>query len=172
MTGDYSPPELLADRHDLSSLRCRSAEQPEWLRRYARQSSSAGTTRVFVVTADDGDLVVAYYAWCMAQINPAASPERLRKGGGRYPQPIALLARLGVDVEHEGRGLATGLLQDVFGRLIELSAGIGCRGLVVHAESREAREFYLHLIPELESSPTDDRHLVLLMKDIRRTLGR
>jgi hypothetical protein len=33
-----------------------------------------------------------------------------------------------------------------------------------------ARDFYLHLLPELEPSPTDDLHLVLLMKDIRRTL--
>jgi GNAT superfamily N-acetyltransferase len=107
----------------------------------------------------------------MAQINPAASPGRLRKGAGLYPQPIALRARLGVDVEHEGRGLATSLLQDAFGRLIELSADIGRRGLLVHAESTEAGEFYLHLVPDFEQSPSDDLHLVLLMKDIRRTLG-
>ena len=30
--------------------------------------------------------------------------------------------------------------------------------------------FYRHLVPEFETSPTDDLHLVLLMKDIRRTL--
>ncbi len=34
-----------------------------------------------------------------------------------------------------------------------------------------ARAFYLHLIPEFEPSPTDLLHLVLLMKDILRTLG-
>jgi hypothetical protein len=38
------------------------------------------------------------------------------------------------------------------------------------AESAEAKKFYLHLMPEFEPSPTDDLHLVLLMKDIRRTL--
>jgi len=42
--------------------------------------------------------------------------------------------------------------------------------LVVHAESSEARNFYLHLVPEFEASTTDDLHLVLLMKDICRTL--
>ena len=47
---------------------------------------------------------------------------------------------------------------------------IGCRGLLVHAENHEARAFYLHLVPEFEQSPTDELHLVLLMKDIRRTL--
>jgi hypothetical protein len=42
--------------------------------------------------------------------------------------------------------------------------------LLVHAESQQARDFYRHLVPEFELSPTDDLHLVLLMKDVRRTL--
>ncbi|MGH9078258.1 MAG: N-acetyltransferase [Acidimicrobiales bacterium] len=125
---------------------------------------------MFVVTEAPSDRIVAYYAWCMAQIHVEAAPERLRKGAGRYPQPVALLARLGVDTAHEGKGLGAGLLQDVFTRLAGLSADIGCRGLLVHAESRDARDFYLHLVPEFEPSPTDHMHLVLLMKDIRRTL--
>jgi len=166
----YRPPQPLASHHDLTGFHCRSVEQSEWLRRYARQSTGAGTTRVFVVTRRDNDRVVAYYAWRMAQIQIEAAPVRLRKGAGRYPQPIALLARLGVDVNHERRGIGAALLQDVFARLAELSDDIGCRGLLIHAESREARDFYLHLVPELEPSPTDDLHLLLLMKDIRRTL--
>lgn len=170
MSRAYRPPELLADHHDLGGFRCRSLEQTEWLRRHARQSAGSGTTRVFVVTEHDRDRVVAYYAWCMAQIHTEGAPERLRKGAGRYPQPIALLARLGVDLEHEGTGLGAGLLQDVFVRLVELSDDIGCRGLLVHAESVQARDFYLHLVPEFESSPTDGLHLILLMKDVRRTL--
>jgi GNAT superfamily N-acetyltransferase len=129
-----------------------------------------GTTRVFVVAEHERIQVVAYYAWCMAQVLPDKATERLRKGAGRYPQPVALLARLGVDTDHEGRGLGAGLLQDVFARLRELSSDIGCRGLLVHAESTEARDFYLHLVPEFEPSPTDDLHLLLLMKDIRRAL--
>ena len=52
-----------------------------------------------------------------------------------------------------------------------LSDAISCRGLLVHAESEQVRSFYEHLIPEFERSPTDPLHL-LLLKDIRRTLGR
>jgi GNAT superfamily N-acetyltransferase len=92
------------------------------------------------------------------------------KGAGRYPQPVALLTRLGVDLRPEGQGLGAALLQDVLARLASLSSDIGCRGLLVHAESAEARKFYLHLVPEFEAGPTDELHLVLLMKDIRRTL--
>lgn len=167
----YRPPALLGVEHDLAGFECRSEEQTEWLRRHARQSSSSGTTRVLVVTSTDSKVVVAYYAWCMASVSLADAPVRLRKGAGRYPQPVALLARLGVDREHEGNGLGAGLLQDVIARTHALGSEIGCRGLLVHAETDEARTFYEHLIPEFESSPTDPLHLFLLMKDIRRTLS-
>jgi len=166
----YERPAPLSAEHRIEGFACRSLEQTHWLVHHGRQAASAGTSRVFVVTAVGADKVVAYYAWCMAQLAIERSPARLAKGAGRYPQPVALLARLGVDRDHEGRGLGAGLLQDVFSRLVGLSSDIGCRGLLVHAENREARAFYEHLIPEFEPSPTDELHLVLLMKDIRKTL--
>jgi GNAT superfamily N-acetyltransferase len=173
----YQPPELLAARHQLSGFRCRSEEQTTWLAELAKQAHGTGTTRVFVVTEVDQPQVVAYYAWCMASVAIADLPERLRRGAGRTPQPIALLARLGVDQRHEGQGLGAALLLDVITRgaslrEASLSEAIGCRGLLVHAESEQARSFYEHLIPEFARSPTDALHLLLLLKDIRRTLGR
>jgi GNAT superfamily N-acetyltransferase len=81
-----------------------------------------------------------------------------------------LLPRLGVDEEHEGRGLGAALLGDVIVRTAAIGDEIGCRGLVVHCETPSARAFYQHLVPEFERSPTDALHLVLLMKDIRGTL--
>lgn len=170
MTSLYRPPRLITATDNVDEFECASTEQTQWLRRHAHQSASTGTTRVFVVTREDGSTVVAYYAWCMAQLELAAAPERLKKGAGRYPQPMALLARLGVDSRHEGMGLGAGLLIDVVSRLLILSDDIGCRGLLIHAESETAHAFYLHLIPELQQSPTDELHLVLLLKDARRTL--
>ena len=167
----YLPPALLSANHVVDNFACRSPEQTQWLRRHARQSVASGATRVLVVTEPGRTEVVAYYAWCMASIAPEAAPQRLRKEAGRYPQPMALLARLGVSGEHERRGLGAGLLQDVVARMAALGTEIGCHGLLVHAETVEARDFYRHLIPELETSPTDDLHLVLLMKDILRTLA-
>jgi hypothetical protein len=78
---------------------------------------------------------------------------------------------LGVHVDHAGRGLGAGLLQDVLARTLVLGDQIGCRALLVHAEDGGARGFYAHLIPEFEQSPTDELHLLLLLKDIRKTLG-
>lgn len=166
----YQPLVPLSKEHSAVAFECASSEQTDWIRKYARQSAATGSTKVFVVTERGENSVVAYYAWCMTQIGSADAPERLRKGTGRYPQPVALLARLGVDLDHEGRGLGAAMLADVITRLASLSDDIGCRGLLVHAESDSAREFYRHLVPEFERSPTDPLHLVLLLKDIKRTL--
>lgn len=166
----YRPPEPLGPDHEPAAFVCASPEQTDWLVPHARQSTATGTTRVFVVAPVGSRQVVAYYAWSMAQLAVADAPPRVRKGAGRYPQPIALLARLGVHREHEGRGLGAALLRDVMTRVAAISDDIGCRGLLVHCESEQARAFYQHLIPELEASPTDELHLVLLLKDIKRTL--
>ena len=167
----YNPPVLLAAHHQLAGFRCRSAEQTAWLVEVAKQAHGTGTIRVFVVTEVDQPRVVAFYAWFMASVAIADLPERLRRGAGRYPQPVALLARLGVDEGYEGQGLGAAQLLDVITRVASLSDASGCRGLLVHAESEQARGFDEHLIPEFERSPTDPLHLLLLLKDIRRTLG-
>jgi hypothetical protein len=53
----------------------------------------------------------------------------------------------------------------------KLESGGPYRGLLVHTESEQAWGIYEHLIPEFERSPTDPLHLLLLLKDIHRTLG-
>lgn len=166
----YQRPRLLMGSDGVDGFHCQSEEQTQWLRKHAHQASGTSTCRVFVVTTPQSSEVVAYYSWCMASIQIADAPTRLRAGAGRYPQPIALLARLAVHSNHQGKGLGAALLADVITRTALVSDTIGCRGLLVHAETENARNFYRHLIPEFESSPTDPLHLVLLLKDIRRSL--
>lgn len=84
--------------------------------------------------------------------------------------PVVLLTRLGVDVGQQGRGLGAALVKDALQRTVAVGQEIGIRALLIHAESEEAREFYLHLA-EFEPSPTDPLHLYLLMKDLRATIG-
>jgi GNAT superfamily N-acetyltransferase len=172
VTSSYHPPRRLRSDDEVERFECRSTEQTEWLQRHARQADASATAAVIVVTGSEPNEVVAYYAWCMASIRLDDTPERMRRGAGRNPQPVALLTRLGVSDEHEGLGLGAGLLRDVITRVGVLGTEIGCRGLLIHAETLEARNFYVHLVPEFASSPTDELHLVLLMKDIRRTLDK
>ena len=145
MSAIYNPPRLLAAANQLDAFACPSNEQTRWLNDHARQANaSGGTSRVFVVTPVGSHDVVDYYGWCMASISTEQPPLQLRKGAWRYPQTIALLARLGVDQCHEGRGLGAALLLDVISRTAQIGTEVGCRGLLVHAESQAARDFYHH----------------------------
>ncbi len=166
----YRAPRKLRKEDQLDAFDCRSSEQTQWLRNHARQADAMGTATTFVVTTTDNE-VAAFYAWSMASITAEHSPVRLLKGAGRYPQPVALLARLGVSIDHERQGIGAALLKDAISRVAVLGAEIGCRGLLIHAETPDARDFYLHLLPDFQVSPTDDLHLVLMMKDIRKSLA-
>ena len=164
MIASFLPPVLLSSDHGVHGFECRSQEQEMWLRGYAQQPATTGATKVLVVTPTDGtNDFVPYYASCMAAIAVESAPPRLRRG--------RLLARLGVSIHHERRGLGAALLRDVIARTAAVGRQIGCRGLLVHAETPQARDFYRHLIPEFEPSPSDELHLVLLLKDILRSLA-
>jgi len=170
----YAFPVPLSPSHLVDDFQCRSEEQTRWLKRYARTSMAAGTANTFVVTQHRDRAVVAYYAWRMGELTWDQAPRRWQPGVGKYPQPVAVLARLGVDEAHEGLGLGAGLLSDVLIRFVAVSEEIGVRGLLIHCQDQSARAFYEHLIPELE--PLDEANanrttLVLLGKDLHRTLG-
>lgn len=166
----YVVPALLRRDHVLEGFRSRSTEQTRWLVGQASGSHGGGFTRTFVVVESGTSDVVAYYAWTMGGLGFESAPVRATAGGGRHPVPVALLARLAVDERHEGRGLGKALLRDVVARTLDVGNRIGCRGLLVHCETEEAREFYLRHLPSFEPSPSDPMHLVLLMKDLRRAV--
>jgi hypothetical protein len=60
MTKAHLHPRLLNTTDDVDTFTCRSTEQTNWLRRYARQSAATGTTKVFTVTPPGSNKVVAW----------------------------------------------------------------------------------------------------------------
>jgi predicted N-acetyltransferase YhbS len=91
------------------------------------------------------------------------------KGLGRHAVPIMLLARLAVRSGSQGQGIGAGLLKDAMLRTLQAADIAGIRVLAVHAKDENARWFYEHFgfIP----SPTEARHLDLLVKDIKPLAG-
>jgi hypothetical protein len=65
--------------------------------------------------------------------------------------------------------VGAGLLRDALMRTLGAADIAGIRALAVHAKDESAAAFYLHFgfIP----SPTDARHLFMLIKDIRAAAG-
>lgn len=172
MTARLSPIEPLSAADGLTGFDCGSKAQSVWLVEHALQAHRAGLSRVYVVRDSDHPerRVVGYYALAAGSVAPADATPRLRQGAGRYHQPVAILTRLGVDRSVQGSGLGRALVVDALRRIAAASEVIGVRAVLIHCETEAARDFYLRLA-KFESSPTDQMHLLLLMKDLRRAIG-
>jgi GNAT superfamily N-acetyltransferase len=82
----------------------------------------------------------------------------------QYPIPAVLLAGLAVDKSVAARGIGAWLLRDATTRTLAAAQTIGVRAMIVHAIDEDAPAFYVR--HGLEPSPTDPRHLMILIKDI------
>jgi hypothetical protein len=67
-------------------------------------------------------------------------------------------------------GSGKALLKDALRRIADAADIVGARAVLVHSIEEGAAAFYRHV--GFEPSPTDDLHLMLLMKDRRADLGR
>lgn len=79
-----------------------------------------------------------------------------------------MLARLAIDKDERGTGLGKALLRDALRRIAQAADIVGARAVLVHAIDEQAKKFYEHF--DFEPSPVHDLHLMLLMKDLRKTL--
>ena len=147
-------PVLLGPAHDVSEFDCGKPPLNDFLRRFALENQKSGKSRTYVATR--GDRVVAFHS--------------LAPGGVSLQNiPVILLARLAVDITEQGKGIGAHVLLDALRRAVEGAEVIGGRAVLVHAQDEEARAFYQRY--GFEASPTDSLHLLMLVKDLRKTFG-
>ena len=167
---DDSPllgPDPLDTGHELTGFDCGVASLNSYLLRRALDDARAGKSRTYVITS--GGRVIGYHSLAAGAVSPLQAGLRLAKGQGGQPIPVVLLARLAVDAQWQGRGVGKALLVDALTRSAVAAGVIGARAVLVHAIDERARSFYLRY--GFEPIASDDLHLVMLMKDIRKTLG-
>lgn len=114
--------------------------------------------------------VVGYYALAAGSASHDEAPPRLTKGIGRYPIPLVILTRLGVDTTAQGQGLGAELVRDALLQAASIADRVGVRALLIHAETPTAAGFYRRISAGFQDSPTDPLHLYLLIKDLRQTI--
>ena len=153
----------------LEGFDCGRASLNVWLVRYARQAAAVGSARTYVILDAQQARVVGYYALTAAGLERDSATARIVKGMPQYPIPVVLLARLAVDLSVAGRGLGAWLLRDAMMRTLAAAETIGVRAMLVHAIDQHAAGFYLR--HGLEASPTEPRHLMILIKDIAASLN-
>ncbi len=159
-------PEPLDSTHDVDEFDCGVASLNGYLTRQALNDQAAEKTRTFVVAR--GRSVIGYFSLAASAVEPDNATSRVSRGQGSQLIPAILLGRLAVDQQEQGRGSGEGLLMEALARAAAAADGIGARAVLVHAADERARGFYAKY--GFEQSPTDPLHLMLLMKDLRKTL--
>jgi GNAT superfamily N-acetyltransferase len=157
----------LARDHQLDALDSGAGELDDWLRRYARVADAAGTARTYALA--DGLRVLGYYALTPAAVDRRDLPERHARGTPAHPVGVILVARLAVDRSLQGKGHGRALVADAAVRTLQASELVGARAMLVHARDQRATSFYERL--GFTQSPTDPLHLMVRIKDLRRTFG-
>ncbi|AWN51239.1 GNAT family N-acetyltransferase [Methylobacterium sp. 17Sr1-1] len=155
--------EPLRRDHIVDGFTCGHPALDRFLIRHALQAQAANSARTYV--ALESAEVVGFHTLIAGEVQHANAPDRIVKGMPRHPIPLLILARLAVHTRLQGKGLGASLLRDALDRALQAIDLIGARALAVHAKDEAAASFYRHFgfVP----SPTDPRHLFLLVKDIR-----
>ena len=159
--------EKLRRDHRVDAFDCGSPPLNRFLQQHAFANQQAGAAQTWLGLA--GDEVIGFHSLAVGQVEYADAPERLRKGLARHPIPIMLIARLAVAVSWQARGVGAGLLKDALHRTLAAADIAGIRAVVVHAKDERARTFYERF--DFTASPSDPRHLMVLLKDVRVALG-
>lgn len=164
----WSRPRPIESADDVGSFCCGVDPLDSWFADYAFTNHQAGMAKTYVCA--EGARVNAFYSLATAAISHSEASPRVTRGVGRYEIAAIVLARLAVDGSQQGTGLGRAMLRDALIRVLDASAIVGVRCLLIHAKDEAARAFYMHQA-EFEPSPTDPFHLMLLMKDLRKTVG-
>ncbi len=164
----FSTPALIAVGHQTGNFDCGNESLNQYLKRFALTNAAAGTARTIVTTLVGNPDVAGYYSLAAGSVEKERVPERIAKGVPNHPVPVVLLARLAVDLEFQRQGIGKYLLRDALQRTLSAADVIGIRAILVHAKDENASAFYAKF--GFTSSPTNPLHLMLLVKDLKKSI--
>lgn len=130
---------------DTATFQCGSEPLNDYIRRYASQDVRKNITRVFVATPENDPLKLAgFFTLSASSVSCSSLPESFARKLPRYPVPVALIGRLAVDNQFQGKGLGSILLADACHKVSQASAVLAVAGIIVDAKDQETVSFYEH----------------------------
>jgi predicted N-acetyltransferase YhbS len=158
--------EKLKSSHHVNNFDCGRVELNQFLYKYAWQNQQANSAQTYVACYEEK--IIGYYSLTVGSVASKNAPLRVIKGQANYPIPVMILARLAVDKQWQKQGIGRGLLKDALKRTAQASDIAGIWALLVHAKDEKVRSWYEQF--DFESSPTDELHLFLLLKDLKKII--
>jgi GNAT superfamily N-acetyltransferase len=162
----YTSPIPLQPTHNVETFDCVTHILNDWLKKRAYQNEVQGVSRTYVVCYEN--LVVGYYSLANGCVFHADAPGKVKRNMPN-PIPAMILGRLAVDLNHQGKGIGIGLVQDAVKRTLQASEIAGIRVILVHALNDTAKQFYQEKCG-FKVSPVNDLTLMVLLKDIKASL--
>lgn len=124
---------------------CGSQPLDDYIRLYASQDVRKNVARIFIATPEnDPQHLAGFYTLSAGSVSCTSLPPTLARKLPRYPVPVALLGRLAVDKNFQGKGLGSILLVDACQKVTQASSVLAVAGIVVDAKDEEAASFYEH----------------------------
>ncbi len=160
-------PVLLQSEHCVDRFDCGNEELNRYLKKFAYYNNQNRSSRTFVTFHKKE--VVGYYTLTIGSVSRRETPQRVSKGLAKHPIPVFILARLAVTKKYHRQSIGQSLLKNALLRILGVADAIGGRAILVHAKNDQVKKFYKSF--GFESSPIDQFHLFLLLKDIKKTLG-
>ncbi|WP_445496846.1 GNAT family N-acetyltransferase [Photorhabdus sp. SF281] len=159
-------PTLLTDDHSVDNFNSGVDTLDNWLIDRALKNQKENASRTYVVSENKN--VIAYYSLATGSI---MSEEAISKFKRNMPNPIPviILARLAVDKNYQGKGFGRYLIKDASIRVAQAADLVGVRGLIVHAISEDAKEFYKSV--GFNDSPLNPMTLMITLKDLKATFN-
>lgn len=131
-------------KHLIKNFDCGKKDMNQFLSRFAIKHAKLGLSRTMVLTIDDNKdkkQVAAYYTIAASNVIRKTIPTT--QSLQHYPIPIALLARLAVDINFQGNKLGEKALIYALRHSVRLcDRGLPAYGLVLDVLDNEALGFY------------------------------
>ncbi|MBR0574458.1 N-acetyltransferase [Pasteurella atlantica] len=134
--------EPLDKAHNRKNFDCGNEELNTFLRCYAGQSHKKGTAKTYLTLDKETKKIIGFYSITLTSIEYNQIPKSFQKGLSRHQVPLFILARLGVDVSEQNKGIGGVLLYKAIERCIKVSEEVGGIGLLIEAKDDDVAKWY------------------------------
>jgi len=165
----FGKPTLLLESHKVEDFDSGKPSLDAFLKTNAIESQRQGHSRTFVIV-DANHSVIGFHALCSGMISRDNATRQIGGHGAPRDIPVALLARLAVDRNHQGRQFGTLLLHHAFSSVLSASEFVGIRAIMVHALDDEGATFYTKF--GFRSAKGLERTLLISLPDVARIMER
>ena len=165
-----------AKLHERASFCCGVGQIDNYLKLTAKKGVKADLVRIWVLV-DPARKIVGFYGLNMHAVAAQDMPQTYAKKAMRHGTlPAAFIAMIGVDLNHQGKGLGGVLLADALSRIGRISAEIGTCAVLLDviddgdAETILRRKTYYESFG-FQSLPDQPRRLFMPIQTVRALSG-